>query len=87
LILDGNTCQAIRIGLTNVSPIPRRAANAEAALTGKPLTEDNIKAAGTAAAQECEPSADLRGPEDYKRDIVRVLTARAIHKAMERARG
>jgi carbon-monoxide dehydrogenase medium subunit len=87
LSLDGNTCQAIRIGLTNVSPIPVRATNAEAALAGKSLTEDNIKAAGAAAAQECEPSADLRGPEDYKRDIVRVLTIRAIHKAMERVKG
>jgi carbon-monoxide dehydrogenase medium subunit len=72
LTMNGGACQSIRIGLTNVSPTPIRAANAEAALTGKPLTEDNIKAAAVAAAQECDPSADLRGPEDYKRDIVRV---------------
>ncbi|MCK6624987.1 MAG: xanthine dehydrogenase family protein subunit M [Anaerolineae bacterium] len=86
LTVAGNTCQSIRIGLTNVSPTPMRAANAEAALAGQPLTEDNIKAAGAAAAQECEPSADLRGSEDYKRDIVRVLTIRAINKAIERAK-
>jgi len=86
LTVAGNTCQSIRIGLTNVSPTPMRAANAEAALAGQPLTEDNIKAAGAAAAQECEPSADLRGSEDYKRDIVRVLTIRAINKAVERAK-
>jgi carbon-monoxide dehydrogenase medium subunit len=85
LILNGSTCQSIRIGLTNVSATPMRAANAEAALAGQPLTEDNINAAAAAAAQECEPSADLRGPEDYKRDIVRVLTIRAINKAAERA--
>jgi carbon-monoxide dehydrogenase medium subunit len=87
LTLAGNTCQSIRIGLTNVSPTPMRAANAETALTGRPLTEDNIKAAGAAAAQECEPSADLRGSVEYKRDMVRVLTVRAIHKAVERATG
>jgi carbon-monoxide dehydrogenase medium subunit len=86
LTLDGTTCSSARIGLTNVSPTPMRAAQAEAALTGKPLTEDNIKTAGAAAAQECEPSSDLRGPEAYKRDIVRVLTVRAINKAMERAK-
>ncbi|GAB4414164.1 MAG: xanthine dehydrogenase family protein subunit M [Anaerolineae bacterium] len=87
LTVAGNTCQSIRIGLTNVSPTPMRAANAEAALAGQPLTEDNIKAAGAAAAQACEPSADLRGSEEYKRDIVRVLTIRAINKAVERAKG
>jgi carbon-monoxide dehydrogenase medium subunit len=84
--LNGDTCQSIRIGLTNVSSKPMRAANAEAALAGQPLTEDNIKAAGVAAAQACEPSSDLRGSEAYKRDLVRVITARAIHKAVERAK-
>ncbi|MBI1878951.1 MAG: FAD binding domain-containing protein [Chloroflexi bacterium] len=44
-----------------------------------------VKAAGAAAAQECEPSADLRGSGEYKRDIVRVLTIRAIRQAVERA--
>lgn len=87
LTVAGNTCQSIRIGLTNVSPTPMRAANAEATLAGQPLTEDNVKAAGAAAAQACEPSADLRGSEEYKRDIVRVLTIRAINKAVERAKG
>jgi carbon-monoxide dehydrogenase medium subunit len=86
LTLDGNTCQSVRIGLTNVSPTPMRATNAEAALTGQPLTVENIKAAAAAAAQECEPSSDLRGSEAYKRDIVRVLTVRAINKAVERAK-
>ncbi|MBE7556884.1 MAG: xanthine dehydrogenase family protein subunit M [Anaerolineales bacterium] len=86
LTLDGNTCQSVRIGLTNVSPTPMRAANAEAALTSQPLTEETLKAAGAAAAQECEPSSDLRGSEAYKRDVVRVLTIRAINKAAERAK-
>ncbi|HXV99142.1 MAG TPA: xanthine dehydrogenase family protein subunit M [Anaerolineae bacterium] len=86
LTLSGDTCQSIRIGLTNVSPKPIRAANAEAALAGQRLTEDNIKAASVAAAQACEPSSDLRGSEAYKRDLVRVITVRAINRAVERAR-
>ncbi len=86
LTLDGDACQAIRIGLTNVSAVPMRAANAEAALTGQTLSDDNIKAAAAAAAAECEPSADLRGSEEYKRDMVRVLTMRAIRQAVERAK-
>jgi carbon-monoxide dehydrogenase medium subunit len=87
LTLDGETCTSARIGLTNVSPKPMRATGAEAALTGKPLTDETIKAAGVAASQACEPSSDLRGSEAYKRDLVRVITMRAIRAAADRARG
>ena len=87
LILDGDTCTSARIGLTNVSPKPIRAAGAEAALVGKSLTVENIKAAGIAASQDCDPSADLRGSVDYKRDLVRIITTRAIRTAMARAKG
>lgn len=81
------TIRRIRIGLTNVSPIPQRAKAAEAALAGKPPTDDVLEAAGRAAAAECNPSADLRGQVDYKRDLVRVLTKRAVRRAVQRAQG
>jgi carbon-monoxide dehydrogenase medium subunit len=81
------TIRTIRIGLTNVSPIPMRARAAEAALTGKQPTDDVLEAAGKAAASECAPSADLRGQVDYKRDLVRVLTKRALRRAIARAQG
>ncbi len=87
LTLDGDTCKAARIGLTNVSSTPMRAKKAEAALIGKKLDEAAIRAAGAAAGAECDPSSDLRGAADYKRDMVRVLTMRTIRKAAERARG
>ena len=87
LTLNGNICTAARIGLTNVAPVPMRATNAEAAIVGKELTEENIKAAGAAAAAECDPSPDLRGSVEYKRDLVRVVTIRAIRAAAERAKG
>ena len=77
----------VRIGLTNVGPVPRRAENAEAALGGTAPTDDVVEAAGHAAAAECDPSADLRGEVDYKRDMVRVLTKRAVRRAVERAQG
>ncbi|HET7505217.1 MAG TPA: FAD binding domain-containing protein, partial [Kofleriaceae bacterium] len=83
----GKVIKHVRIGLTNVSPIPRRANNAEAQLTGKPPTDDVLEAAGQAAAAECDPSADLRGQVDYKRDLVRVLTKRAVRRAVQRAQG
>jgi CO/xanthine dehydrogenase FAD-binding subunit len=39
------------------------------------------------ASQECSPTADLRGSEQYKRAIVRTLVKRALAKAYERALG
>jgi aerobic carbon-monoxide dehydrogenase medium subunit len=85
LHLAGAAIDQIRIGLTNVAPVPMRARDAEAALAGKPPTDAGLEAAGRAAAAECEPSADLRGPVDYKRDMVRVLTKRALRIALDRA--
>lgn len=87
LTMAGDTCTAARIALTNVSPTPMRAANAEQALVGQMVTADVLEAAGQAAAAECQPSQDLRGSVDYKRDITRVLTKRAIQKAVARAKG
>jgi carbon-monoxide dehydrogenase medium subunit len=86
LTLDGDRCVAARIALTNVNPVPMRARNAEQALIGNRLTDDVIEAAGAAASAECDPSTDLRGSVDYKRDITRVLAKRAIRAAIERAR-
>jgi carbon-monoxide dehydrogenase medium subunit len=87
LELAGAAIKAIRIGLTNVSSVPMRARTAEAALTGKQPTGDVLEAAGKAAAAECDPSADLRGQVDYKRDLVRILTKRTVRRAVERAQG
>jgi len=85
LALDGRTCKDIRIGLTNVSPVPMRAKGAEAALRGQAITPEALEAAGQAAAAECEPNADLRGSVEYKRDLTRVLVKRAVKRAAERA--
>jgi carbon-monoxide dehydrogenase medium subunit len=87
LTLAAGTVKSVRIGLTNVSPVPMRAQRAEAQLTGKTLSEDVLEAAGKAAAAECEPSGDLRGSVEYKRDLTRVLLKRAVRAAAERAKG
>jgi carbon-monoxide dehydrogenase medium subunit len=87
LTMDGDTCTAARIGLTNVAPVPMRATDAEGEVAGKALTDAVLEAAGRAAAAQCDPSADLRGSVDYKRDLTRVLVKRALRRAAERARG
>jgi len=87
LTMDGDTCTGIRIGLTNVSPSPIRATEAEKVLTGQVLNEELIEVAGQAASDQSDPSPDLRGSVEYKRDLTRVVTKRAIAKAVERAKG
>ena len=87
LRLDGDTVAAARIGLTNVSPVPMRAKAAEAELVGKSISDAVMEAAGKAAAAECDPSPDLRGGVDYKRDVTRVMVKRSIQKAVARAKG
>ena len=87
LTMNGATVSAARIALTNVNSVPMRAVNAEQALVGQALSAEVLEAAGRAAAAECDPSADLRGSVEYKRDLTRVLTKRAIRKAAERAVG
>jgi carbon-monoxide dehydrogenase medium subunit len=81
---DG-TCEQVGIGLTNVGPVPIKAAKAEAALRGKRPDETAIKQAAQLAAEAAQPEADLRGPVEYKKDLVRVLTGRALRRALERA--
>jgi len=73
------------MGLTNVAPTPVKAHSAEAFLQGKRLDQDNIAQAAWHAAEAARPEADLRGSIEYKRDMVRVLTSRALTRALERA--
>jgi carbon-monoxide dehydrogenase medium subunit len=79
------TCEQAGIGLTNVGVTPIKAKRAEAALKGAPPDEAAIKRAAQLAADAAQPSADLRGSVEYKKDLVSVLTTRALRRALERA--
>ena len=83
----GGTCDQVGIGLTNVGLTPIKATQAEAALKGKRPDAAAIKQAAELAAAAAQPSDDLRGSAEYKKDLVRVLTARALRRAVERAEG
>jgi aerobic carbon-monoxide dehydrogenase medium subunit len=89
LILDSGaeTIQTARIVLGCVGATPVRARKAEGLLIGKKLTDELRAEAGSAASQECSPTSDLRGSEQYKRAIVGTLVKRAAGKAYERAMG
>jgi carbon-monoxide dehydrogenase medium subunit len=84
-LADGGTIGFAGVGVTGVSGSPFAATDAEAELVGKAPSEDVIGAAARAAAAMSQPTADVRGPVDYKRAMVAELTARSLRKAVELA--
>lgn len=81
--VENGICTEARITLGAVAITPVRAPSAEAAIIGKELTDDVIAAAGVAAMQDCKPISDVRASAEYRHDMVRVFTKRAIKKALE----
>ncbi|MGB8536980.1 MAG: xanthine dehydrogenase family protein subunit M [Acidobacteriaceae bacterium] len=82
---QGGICRKAGIALTNVGATPIKAARAEVFLQGKKLDDTNITQAAQLAAEAAQPSSDLRGPEEYKRGLVKELTRRALVCAYERS--
>ncbi len=80
---DGR-CAEAGIALTGVGPTVVKAARAEGTLKGAKLDKSVIDRASRAAAEEAQPSGDLRGSAEYKRAMVEVMTARAIQAAARR---
>jgi carbon-monoxide dehydrogenase medium subunit len=85
--LAGDTIAEAGIGLTAVGARNFAAAEAEDMLRGAPPTEATLARAGEIAAEHCRPSADQRGPADYKRHLAGELTTRALRRALVRANG
>ncbi len=77
----------IGIGLTNAGPKPVRAVDAEKLLKGKTPDGATLAEAAALAGKAGTPSADRRGSVEYKQEMARVLTGRALAKALERAGG
>ena len=85
----GKNGQVERVGLalTNAGPKPVKATRAEQYLQGKQPDDEAIAEAARLASQDCDPTADRRGSVEYKREMARVLSARALKKAVQRAGG
>jgi carbon-monoxide dehydrogenase medium subunit len=85
LTLDGKgVCKKVGLGLAGVGPTPIRPAGAEKILTGQTLKDDVIEQAAIKAAEETDPASDVHGSADYRREMVKVFTRRALKKALER---
>ena len=88
LTLDaGGAIARAGVGLTNLGPVPIKATAAESYLTGKRPDAAVIAETSRLAASATAPTADRRGSVDYKRNMARVLTGRALKLALARAGG
>lgn len=86
LTLDQDRCQEARIVLGAVAPTPMRARQAETALTGAVIDGRLIEMAAQTAMNESRPISDVRSSAGYRREMVRVLTGRALSRALELAK-
>ena len=77
-------CEDVRLAMGVVAPRPMRAKKAETALKGKVISEKLLNEIGEIAAAESHPRDSIRGEAWYRREMVRVLTKRAILRAVER---
>ncbi|MDQ1335690.1 MAG: xanthine dehydrogenase FAD-binding subunit [Thermodesulfobacteriota bacterium] len=70
----------VRIALAAVAPTPIRARKAEEFLTGKSTEDDLIREGAQIASKECNPISDVRASKEYRIELVKELTYRAIKK-------
>ena len=77
-------CEDVRIAMGVVAPRPMRARKAEGALTGKVISETLFEEIAEIAAAEAQPRDSVRCEAWYRREMVKVLTKRAILMSVDR---
>ena len=83
--IDGGRIADAGIALSAVGLTTIHLSRAEELLRGQPPSEELFAQAGEIASADCAPTADGRGPVDYKRHLAGVVTARALRRASARA--
>jgi carbon-monoxide dehydrogenase medium subunit len=86
LWIDGGRIADAGLALSAVGPTTIHATRSEELMRGKRPSEELFAEAGALASEDCSPSADGRGPVDYKRHLAGELSKRALKRAAERAR-
>lgn len=84
---DHQTIQSSRIAMSVVAATPIMAVEAGASLEGKPVSDEIIAAAASLAQKEAHPRTSMRGTASHRRHLIGVLTRRALHDAIRRAKG
>ncbi|HKC57930.1 MAG TPA: FAD binding domain-containing protein [Vicinamibacterales bacterium] len=80
---EGHTFKAPRVALGAVAPKVIHAPSAESFLEGKPITPENMAEGGKLAVNDAKPINDFRASASYRRDLIAVLTRRALEAAYE----
>lgn len=75
---QGAHCQSARLVVGAAVPMASRMHRAEALLAGQPVTAALAAQVADAVAQDIDAVSDLRGSAEYRRDMVRVITRRAV---------
>lgn len=80
LEMDGGVVSTVRIAAGGVGPTVLRLPQAEASLSGKPLTLEAMQTAGSAARDEFTPLSDVRGSDAFRWQLVENLFAKCWHE-------
>ncbi len=75
----------VKIALASSAPVPMRARKAEALLRGRALAEDALEEAALAVCEEADPRTSWRATREFRFELLRSLTKRAIRGAREKA--
>jgi CO/xanthine dehydrogenase FAD-binding subunit len=86
IVRDGARCTTARLASAGAGPVPVRLRAAEEILEHDGLGAAAIAAAAARAAELVDPDSDVHASADYRRHLTRVLTARALKRAVDRAR-
>lgn len=81
--LEGKTVADCRIAVAGGDVTIVRAKAAEQMIIGRELTDELVEAVAVQAADEMHPRSSLRASAEYRHDMIRVYTKRAINKAVE----
>jgi aerobic carbon-monoxide dehydrogenase medium subunit len=81
LRIEDGAIVAPRVGIGGAEPKPRRIAPAEQALHGRKPGPEAFAAAADAAAAAVDAMEDLNYSAEYRRDLVRTVTYRALERA------
>ena len=82
---ESRTFRDLRLAYANAAPTVFRAKRAEAVLRGQMLTEEGLEAAAETACAEAIPRTSWRANAEYRQELIRALTKRAIRRAWEKA--
>jgi xanthine dehydrogenase FAD-binding subunit len=75
----------VKIALASSAPVPLRAKKTEALLRGRAFAEDALEEAAAAVCEEADPRSSWRASRDFRLELLRTLTKRAIRGAWEKA--